>query len=322
MITTEQIDIILKNGTVEGPNGEKIGSAGEVYLDDETGQPAWVTTKTGLFGSSETFVPLAEATLEGSVVRVPYSKSMVKDAPRVDEDGHISDQEQDELYSYYSISTSSSGTQTSGTDASSGTSGTSGTTTSGHSGTDASSGTSGTTTSGTSGVSSGTRGQHVDSSRGADDGTLTGSSGQHAPKVGHDTSGPTTDDAMTRSEEQLHVGKQSRESGRARLRKYITTENVTQSVPVSHEEARIQREPITDANRDAAMDGPEISEEEHEVTLHAEEPVVEKKTVPVERVRLDTETVTDETTVSEDVSKEEIEMEGEGGTGKERRPRS
>ena len=294
MITTEQIDIILKNGTVEGPNGEKIGSAGEVYLDDETGQPAWVTTKTGLFGSSETFVPLADATLEGSVVRVPYSKSMVKDAPRVDEDGHISEQEQDELYSYYSISSSSSGTRS-----------------------DTSSG-----TSGTSGMASGRSGEHVDSSRGVDDQRLSGSSGQHAPKVGHDTSGPTTDDAMTRSEEQLHVGKQSRESGRARLRKYITTENVTKTVPVSHEEARIQREPITDANRDAAMDGPAISEEEHEVTLHAEEPVVDKETVPVERVRLDTETVTDEATVSEDVSKEEIEMEGEGGTGKERRRRS
>ena len=307
MITTEQIDIILKNGTVEGPNGEKIGSAGEVYLDDETGQPAWVTTKTGLFGSSETFVPLADATLEGSVVRVPYSKSMVKDAPRVDEDGHISEQEQDELYSYYSIGTSSSGTRS---DTTSGTSGTSGTS-------DTTSG-----TSGTSGMASGRSGEHVDSSRGADDQRLSGSSGQHAPKVGHDTSGPTTDDAMTRSEEQLHVGKQSRESGRARLRKYITTENVTKTVPVSHEEARIQREPITDANRDAAMDGPTISEEEHEVTLHAEEPVVDKETVPVERVRLDTETVTDEATVSEDVSKEEIEMEGEGGISKERRRRS
>nr|WP_231708772.1 PRC and DUF2382 domain-containing protein [Arthrobacter sp. zg-Y20] len=286
----------MNKGTVEGPNGEKIGSASEVYLDDETGQPAWVTTKTGLFGSSETFVPLAEATLEGSVVHVPYSKSMIKDAPRVDEDGHISEQEQDELYSYYSIGTSSGGTGRSGTDTSR-TAGTSGTTSGTRSGT--------TTTSGTSG-------NFADSNH-----------GQHAPKVGHDTSGPTTDDAMTRSEEQLHVGKQSRESGRARLRKYVTTENVTKTVPVSHEEARIQREPITDANRDAAMDGPAISEEEHEVTLHAEEPVVDKKTVPVERVRLDTETVTDEATVSEDVSKEEIEMEGEGGSsGKDRRRRS
>ena len=91
---------------------------------------------------------------------------------------------------------------------------------------------------------------------------------------------------MTRSEEQLHVGTQPREAGRARLRKYVVTEQVTQTVPVSHEEVRIEREPITDANVGAATSGPAISEEEHEVVLHEERPVVDKETVPVERVRL------------------------------------
>jgi stress response protein YsnF len=69
--------------------------------------------------------------------------------------------------------------------------------------------------------------------------------------VGHDTSGRTTDDAMTRSEEQLHVGKEREATGRARLRKYVTTENVTKTVPVEREEVRVEREPITDANRGA-----------------------------------------------------------------------
>jgi uncharacterized protein (TIGR02271 family) len=128
--------------------------------------------------------------------------------------------------------------------------------------------------------------------------------------VGHDTSGPTTDNAMTRSEERLQVGTQQTEVGRARLRKYVVTENVSQTVPVSHEEVRIQREPITDANRDAALAGPAISEEEHEVVLHAEKPVVAKETVPVERVRLDTETVRDEVTVTEQVRKEQIDTSG------------
>jgi uncharacterized protein (TIGR02271 family) len=129
--------------------------------------------------------------------------------------------------------------------------------------------------------------------------------------VGRDTSGPTTDDAMTRSEEELNVGTQRRETGRARLRKYVTTENVTQTVPVQREEVRVEREPITDANADRALDGPDISEEEHEVTLHTEEPVVEKRTVPKERVRLDKDVHTDEETVSEDVRKEQIEAEGD-----------
>ena len=84
-------------------------------------------------------------------------------------------------------------------------------------------------------------------------------------------------------------------------------------MPVSREEVRVEREPITDANLGNAMDGPAISEEEHEVTLHAERPVVEKEAVPVERVRLDKTTVTDQEQVSEDLRKEEIEVDGADG---------
>jgi uncharacterized protein (TIGR02271 family) len=129
--------------------------------------------------------------------------------------------------------------------------------------------------------------------------------------VGRDTSGPTTDRAMTRSEEELVVGKTSRETGRARLRKYVVTENVTTTVPVQREEVRIEREPITDANLGDAMDGPAISEEEHEVVLHSEEPVVGKKVVPKERVRMDRDTVTEDKTLSDEVRKERIEVEGD-----------
>jgi uncharacterized protein (TIGR02271 family) len=128
--------------------------------------------------------------------------------------------------------------------------------------------------------------------------------------TGRDTSGPTTDDAMTRSEEQLKVGTQQTEAGRARLRKFVVTEQQSVNVPVSHEEVRIEREPITDANAGKALDGPAISEEEHEVVLHAETPVVQKEAVPVERVRLGKETVTDEQQVTEEVRKEQIDTDG------------
>jgi len=129
--------------------------------------------------------------------------------------------------------------------------------------------------------------------------------------VGRDTSGPTTDQAMTRSEEELQVGTQTRERGRARLRKYVTTETQTVTVPVQREEVRVEREPITDANLDDATSGPAISEEEHEVTLREEEVVVEKRAVPKERVRLDTETVTEERQVSEEVRQEQIQVDGD-----------
>jgi uncharacterized protein (TIGR02271 family) len=129
--------------------------------------------------------------------------------------------------------------------------------------------------------------------------------------VGHDTSGPTTDNAMTRSEEELRVGTTERERGRARLRKYVVTEQVQQTVPVQREEVRIEREPITESSVDQALSGPEISEEEHEVVLHEEQPVVEKRAVPKERVRLDKETVVDEAQVSEELRKERIEADGD-----------
>ena len=110
------------------------------------------------------------------------------------------------------------------------------------------------------------------------------------------------------------------ETGRARLRKYVVTENVSQTVPVSHEEIRIEREPITDANVGNALDGPAISEEEHEVVLHGERAVVEKEAVPVERVRMDTHTVTEQETITEQVRKEQVELDTDGtdGTGTRR----
>lgn len=123
--------------------------------------------------------------------------------------------------------------------------------------------------------------------------------------------GRASDDAMTRSEEELRVGTTKREAGRVRLRKYVVTENVQTTVPVQREEVRIEREPITDANREAALSGPDITESEHEVVLHEEEPVVEKRTVPKERVRLEKDAVTEEREISEEVRKERIETEGD-----------
>jgi uncharacterized protein (TIGR02271 family) len=128
-------------------------------------------------------------------------------------------------------------------------------------------------------------------------------------RPGGDGSRPTSDDAMTRSEEELHVGTEQRVTGRVRLRKHIVTENVTKTVPVMHEEVRIEREPITDDNRDQATAGPEISEEEHELTLTEEVPVVETRTVPKERVRLEKDTVSSEEEISREVRKEQIESD-------------
>jgi uncharacterized protein (TIGR02271 family) len=256
MLEQGQIDQVT-NSDAYGSDGEKIGKVGQVYLDDQTGQPAWVTVNTGLFGMNESFVPLADASYSGDRLTVPYGKSKVKDAPNVAADGHLSPDEERQLYSYYGVGYDD--------------------------------GYSDTTTSG-----------YTDTSRTTD-----------TADVGYDTSGPTTDDAMTLSEERVEVGTQKREAGRARLRKYVVTENVQQTVPVSREEVVIEREPITDANRDEATSGPDISEEEHEVVLHEETPVVQKTVEPVERVRMDTRETTTEQTVSEEVRKERVETDGD-----------
>jgi len=154
-------------------------------------------------------------------------------------------------------------------------------------------------------------------SAGMTTGTTGTTTGDARGTVGHDTSGPTTDNAMTRSEEELRVGTERREAGRARLRKFIVSERVERTVPVEREEIRVEREPITDANMGNAMDGPALSEEEHEVVLHEERAVVQKDVVPKERVRLDKDVVTEEQRISEEVRKEQIEVEGaDAGIGR------
>jgi uncharacterized protein (TIGR02271 family) len=232
-------------------DGARIGTIDAIYLDDQTGQPEWALVTTGLFGTKASFVPLAQSTPAGDDVRVPYDKQLVKDAPRIDPDGHLSQTEERRLWRHYGLDYDPT-----------------------------------------------TRRRTTDHDT-----------------LGQDTPEPTTGDAMTRSEEELRIGTTQRERGRVRLRKYVTTEQVHQTLPVRRERARVERQPITDANRDAATSGPAISEAEHEVILREEEPVVAKRVVPRERVRLDKDTVTDQEQVAEQLRKEQIDLDHEDTTG-------
>lgn len=238
--------------------GTKIGKITEIYMDESTRQPEWLTVKTGMFGGNVSFVPLAGARPEGDDVKVAYDKDLIADAPNIPAEGEISQPEEDELYRYY-----------------------------GHDAAPA---------------DSGTRQRSADARGG------TGRTGK-----GKGRADRSTDDAMTRSEEELDIDKRSREKGRARLHKWVETEDVQVTVPVERERARVVTEPITEENRDEATSGPDISEADHEVTLHEDEIDVNKKAVPKERVRLEKETVTDQVPVSEQVRKEHIEREDEGG---------
>jgi uncharacterized protein (TIGR02271 family) len=280
---TTQHDVRAWRGlTLVDRDGDKIGKIQDIYLDRSSGDPEWIAVKTGMFGSNVSFVPLRDATPEGDDIRVGFEKALVKDAPNVDPDGELSQEEERRLYQHYGRSDYDDWGEDSEDR------------TEARYGRDTAAGTTGRDTAGTTARETpGTTGRDT------------------AGTTDRDTSGPGTGDAMTRSEEQLAVGTERHETGRARLRKYVETENVEQTVPVQREEVRVEREPITDANREAALAGPDISEAEHEVTLHSEEPVVEKRAVPKERVRLDKDVHTDEETVSDDVRRERIEAEGD-----------
>jgi uncharacterized protein (TIGR02271 family) len=261
-----------------GTNDDKLGTIDDIYVDERTGEPEWLALRTGLFGSRVSFVPITEAEQRGDDIYVPYSKDQVKDSPNADADGALSQDEESRLYAHYGLDYGEHRSDTGlpeGRDDRGDRIGREGVT------------------------GAGAELRDTDLDRTTDRGV-----------VGNDVSGPETDDAMTRSEEEVSVGKREVETGRARLRKYIVTENVTETVPVQREEVRLEREPITDANRDAALSGGDLTEEEHEVTLHAEEAVVEKRVIPKERVRLDRDTVTEEEQVSEEVRKERIEADG------------
>ncbi|MFF5387895.1 DUF2382 domain-containing protein [Streptomyces sp. NPDC013012] len=277
MIAREQIHAVLDHPVYDA-EGKKVGDAKHIFVDDATGLPEWVTVKTGMFGTSESFVPIKDAALVDDHLEVPYPKSTIKDAPNVDVDagGHLSESEEHRLFDHYGIAWDDAWQRANQPGEGGWAHG----------------------RTGTAGTAAGTETGTTGTAEGFTAGTAAGRAAD------------TGDDAMTRSEEQMHVGVERTEAGRVRLRKYVVTEEVQQTVPVSHEEVRIEREPITDANRDEALSGAEITEAEHEVILHEERPVVETRTVPVERVSLKADEVTEEQTVSGEVRKEEIEVEG------------
>lgn len=231
----------LEDTVVVGSDGSEIGSVGQVYTDNETAEPTWVTVRTGWFGGRESFIPLSDASFGGDAIRVPYDKDMIKGAPHNDAGEPLSASDEDELYSYYGLTST------------------------------------------------------------AGDGTVSARKSEIPSQVTPLDSG----DFLTRSEEQLHIGTERVQTGRARLRKVVVTEMQTVTVPVTREEVRVVREPITPGESVDAT----IGESATDVVLTEERVVVRKETVPVEKVRLNTETVTEQREVTEAIRKEQIEFD-------------
>ena len=244
MISTTDIDRLLNGkATVYDKDGEKVGSLSQIYLDDVTNEPSWATVNTGLFGMSESFVPLEGASARGEDLHIGYTKVQINDAPGIDEDHHLEPADEDRLYEYYAMH--GSGRATADMD---------------------------------------------------DD--------KH---VGHDdlNIGTNEDSSLIRSEERLNVGVEAQEH-KVRLRKYTVTENVTETVPVTHEEVRVERVPLgEDAGPGHIDDEGDVAE----MTVRDERVVVDKETVAVEEVRLGKASHTEQEQVSGEIRKEQIETE-------------
>jgi uncharacterized protein (TIGR02271 family) len=221
-----------------GRDGQRLGRITDLFLDERTGEPAWMAVGTS--GARTSLVPLAEAQVHDGDVHVPYDEALVAGAPHAGPDGGLSADEQHRLYTHYGF-------------------------------------------------------------RWAEDEPTTA------------VMEPAEADAVevVRSEEELHVGVERRIAGRARLRKVVVTDVVTTTVPLRRQVLHVEREPVPE---DQAVARPgALSEEEHEVVLVEEHPVVSKEVVPKERVRLRKATYVEEQTIEAEVRRERIEAEEEPG---------
>lgn len=283
MISKDQLRT-LRDGDLYSVDGEKIGSIEEIYLDDRTNEPEWATVNTGLFGTSQSFVPLSGATVTDDGLTVQYSKDQIKDAPRVDAGEHLGVDQEQELYRYYGVDgQGAEGVATDRTDR-----------------TDVAAGTAAAGTAGVAGAAG-----HVGDrdERAVADGDIA-----DRDIADRDTADRDADATMVRHEEHLNVGTEREETGRARLRKYVDEEEQTVSVPVETESAHVVRRPV---DGEVVSDGKAFQEQEVEVDLESERPVVSKETVAVEEVGLEKETHTENVEVSDSVRSERIEVEGD-----------
>lgn len=207
--------------------------------------------------------------------------------------------EEEELYRHYGLTRNTRGNLGDGSGTNAPT--TAGTGTMGAAGTGAAAGAGAGAGAGAMGAAG--TGRHRDTdTAGTGAGRPLAGAGAGAMRSGAETGGK---EEMIRSEEQLHIGTEEYESGRARLHKYVVTENVTRTVPVSHEEVRVVREPVRPDDRTAVRG--DLTEQDMEVTLHAERATMRKETVPVERVRMETQKVTEQKEVSAELRKEQID---------------
>lgn len=267
----------LANATAYDVDGDKVGGVKDVYVNDTTGQPDFVSVNHGLFGGGDSIVPLRGHSLRDGELHLAFPKERIEDAPDLDENGHLTTEDQDAFYRHYGLENTQDVTtyETDNRFAQAGAAGAAGA---------------------GAGYAAGERNVETDVDT------------ERREFADTDRRDVADNGEIIRSEEQLNVSKDRVETGQVRLRKYVVNETETVEVPVEREEVRVVREPITDADR-ANYDG-NIGEQEASVTLSEDRVNVSKESVPVEKVSLEKDTVRDTERVSEEVRKERFETDG------------
>jgi stress response protein YsnF len=272
MVSDQEMSAAI-GGTAYGSEGDKLGTIEAFFADDRTGAPTWVSISTGLFGTRHSVVPMADATFTDGALRIPVTADAVKSAPPM-EGEHLDPADEEALRRHYGLT-------------------------------------------GTPPVQPPVAGPPpVEPLPTTSEPAGTGA--RHAaPAETRGTGGAPSDGAMTRTEEKLLVGTERVATTRARLVKYVVTEDVQITVPIRREEIRVEQVPLDAESGDWAGESLDVPAGSagaasaadglpDEIILHTERPVVTVEVVPVERVRLRTELVEGQETVTEQVQREQI----------------
>lgn len=322
MLTEREVAAAI-GSTAYGPDGAKIGTVENFFVDDRTGVPTWVSVSTGLFGTRHSIAPAAEASVGDVGLLLPVTAEAVKSAPRL-AGTHLDPAEEQALRAHYGLADAVPGAIGTGTGT----------------GTDDRPG-AGTDTVAIAApvaqpVPAGTAEPVADAPEPVADrnvrpgaGPVTESAAEStgepiveprpaAADVRGDVTGDVAGDVagndggMVRSEERLRVGTERVGATRFRLVKYVVTEDVQITVPIRREEIRVEQVPLDAVDDDpgeslvSADAGARSTGLPDEIVLHTERPVVTVEVVPVERVRLRVDVVEGQETVTEQVQREQI----------------
>jgi stress response protein YsnF len=288
-MTTQQTEQLIGARVTDG-DGKIVGTVQRVFNDDADGRPVWAQVRAGKL---DRFVPLGGSRVTGDGLGVPFDAQKIMSAPDISADRHMSAAQTDVLKRYYGLAVPAQGgppnaeTRSGEMQAGETRSGEmqAGETRSGEM-------QAGETRSGEMQAGETRRGE-----------TQRGETQRAETQAGVDW--------LIRTEERVDVGTEMLESGRARLHKYVDVEPIEQAVHVFHEEYEVERVPISAEERVSG----EIAEGEREIILHEQRPFLRKEAVPVERVRLVVKRVEEDRTLRDEIRKERIEIEPDGGGG-------